>query len=101
MYVKVYISRMEMSQRIHFWHQDLPRITIFEKVAKIIFLFYSKHILTALKHSFELKMLKLHENHLKPNVEKKFSHILILDQKVPKCQLLPKNHFFWHFLVKI
>ena len=29
MYVKVYISRMEMGQRIHFWHQNLLKITIF------------------------------------------------------------------------
>ena len=29
MYVKVYISRMEMSQRIHFWHQNLLKIMIF------------------------------------------------------------------------
>ena len=29
MYVKVYISKMEMTQRIHFWHQNLLKTTVF------------------------------------------------------------------------
>ena len=29
MYIKVYISGMEMSQGIHFWYQILIKITIF------------------------------------------------------------------------
>ena len=33
MYVKVYISRMKMSQRIQFWHQNLLKIMIFKKMA--------------------------------------------------------------------
>ena len=34
MYIKVYISGMEMSQRIHFWYQILPKCWFFEKMAK-------------------------------------------------------------------
>ena len=29
MYIKVYISGMEMSQRIRFWYQILPKMLIF------------------------------------------------------------------------
>ena len=38
MYIKVYISGMEMSQRIHFWYQILLKMMIFEKMAKNTFL---------------------------------------------------------------
>ena len=43
MYIKVYISGMEMSQRIHFWYQILLKMMIFffEKMAKKT-LFWSK-----------------------------------------------------------
>ena len=39
MYMKVYISRMEMSRRIRFWYQILPKMVIFwENGKKITFL---------------------------------------------------------------
>ena len=40
MYIKVYISGMEMSQRIHFWHQSLLKMLGFfwENGKKITFL---------------------------------------------------------------
>ena len=61
---------MGMTQRIHFWHQNLLKITIFGENGKQS-LFWSKRskkIQTACKALFELKMLKLHENHLETNV---------------------------------
>ena len=71
MYVKVYIARMKMTQRIHFWHPNLLKITIvlrkwqknhfFGQKAKTI-------IGQSTTRNFELKMLKLNENHLKINV---------------------------------
>ena len=64
-YIKVYISGMEMSQRIRFWYQILQKMLIFlRKWQKITFLvkqFCDKLI----KNNFELKMLKLLENHVK------------------------------------
>ena len=50
MYTKVYIFGMEMSQRIHFWYQILPKITIFEKKAKKS-LFWLKKILDSLQNT--------------------------------------------------
>ena len=42
-YIKVHISGMEMSQRICFWHQILPKILIFlRKWQKITFLVKKK-----------------------------------------------------------
>ena len=54
---------------------------------------------------FELKMLKLLENHVKTKVYEGFSHFLIwaliFDQKVPKKSIIAKKIIFWHFLVKL
>ena len=58
---------MEMS---HFWYQILPKMTIFFKEnGKKNNTFLVKKILgQATKHNFELKMLKLLENHVKTKV---------------------------------
>ena len=66
MNAKLYISRMKMSQKTHFWHQNLLKITIFEKIAKPCF--WSKTFWTAYKRQFWVKMLKLRENYLKTDV---------------------------------
>ena len=58
MYVKVYIFGIEMSQRIHFWYQNLLKITIFWENGKKI-TFWLKKSWTAYKNNFELNMLKL------------------------------------------
>ena len=58
MYVKVYISRMEMSQRIYFWHQNLLKITIFEKMAKDTF-WVNFFFQTAYKTQFWVKNAKI------------------------------------------
>ena len=56
---------MEMSQRIHFWYQILLKMLIFwENGKKSLFLvtnFFDK----LKNNNFELKMLKLLENHVK------------------------------------
>ena len=70
MYIKVYISGMEMSQKIHLWYQRYPiwpKMLIFEKIAKKQ---QQQHFLVKkncdkLKNNFELEMLKLLENHVK------------------------------------
>ena len=69
MYIKVYISGMEMSQRIHFWHQILLYMydDFFEKMAKNHF-FGQNFLWQANKNSFELKMPKFQENHVKTHV---------------------------------
>ena len=65
------ISGMEMSQRIHIWYQILLKITIFwengkkkQKKEKLV----KKNLGKPTKYNFELKMLKLHENHVTTNV---------------------------------
>ena len=59
---------MEMSQRIHFWHQILLKMMIFfEKMAKKPF-FSQTNLWQANKNSFELKMPKFLENHVKIHV---------------------------------
>ena len=67
-YVKVYISRMEISQRIYFWHQDLLKnydfLRKWQKITFLVKLFFKQPT----KCNFELKMLELYENHLKTNV---------------------------------
>ena len=65
MYVKVYISRMEMSQRIQSKLAD--NYDLLRKMAKTTFL-VKTFFKQPTKQNFELKMLKLHENHLKTNV---------------------------------
>ena len=76
MYVKVYMTSMEMGPRIQF-----------EKMARN----YS----FGPKYS-ELKMLKLNENHSKTNVQEGFPHssfkVLNFDQKVTKKVIF--QHFF-------
>ena len=74
MYIKVYIFGMEMSHRIHFLYQILPKIMIFfEKIAKNHFL-VKKILGQPTKNNFELKMLKLLENYVKTKVYEGFSH---------------------------
>ena len=51
-YVKVYISRMEMSQRIHFWYQFLPKLRFFEKLTESLFFFLVTNLRTAYKTQF-------------------------------------------------
>ena len=68
MYVKVYISGMEMSQKIHFRYQILLKMIVFEKMAKKHF-FGQKFLWQANKNSFELKMPKFLENHVKTHVQ--------------------------------
>ena len=46
MYIKVYISGMEMSQRIHFWYQILRKMMIFWENGKKP-LFWSKIFVTS------------------------------------------------------
>ena len=58
MYVKEYIFRMEMSQRIHFWHQNLLKITNFLKNSKKT-PFWSKKIQTAYKMQFSVRNAKI------------------------------------------
>ena len=67
MYIKVYISEMEMSQRIHFWYQILLKRWFFEKMAKKHF-FGQKFLWQANKNSFEVKMPKFLEDHVKTHV---------------------------------
>ena len=62
MYIKVYISGMEMSQRIHFLYQILLKV-LMRKWQKNTFLV--KNSCDKLKNHFELKMLKLLENYVK------------------------------------
>ena len=66
-YVKVYISGMEMSQRIHFWYQILLKIMIFGENGKKT-LYGQKFLWQANKNSFELKMPKFLGNHVKTHV---------------------------------
>ena len=56
---------MEMSQRIHFWYQILQKMLIFRQNGKNTFLV--KNFCDKLKknNNFELRMLKLPENHVK------------------------------------
>ena len=90
MYVKVYISGMEMSQGIHFWYQILLKCWFFEKIAKKS-LFWSKNFCDKLKKKIELKKLKLLENQFKTQLLERFFHIFelgnilkIFDQKSNK-----------------
>ena len=55
---------MEMSQRIHFWYQILPKMLIFWENGRKS-LFGQKILWQAKNDNFELKMLKLLENHVK------------------------------------
>ena len=68
MYIKVYISGMEMSQRIHFRYQILLKMMIFWENGKqntfLVKVFCEK--LT--KNSVELKMPKFLENHVQTHV---------------------------------
>ena len=62
---------MEMSQRIHFLYQILLKIMIFfRKNGKNHFLVKKKNYNLGgpTKHTFELKMLKLLENHVKTKI---------------------------------
>ena len=69
MYIKVYISGMEMSQRIHFWYQILLKMMIlWENGKKKPHFFGQKFLWQANKNSFELKMPKFLENHAKTHV---------------------------------
>ena len=54
MYIKVCISRMEMSQRIYFWHQNLLQITIFWENSKKTLLWSKKKFKQPTKCNFEL-----------------------------------------------
>ena len=54
MYIKVYISGMEMSQRIHFWYQFFLKMMIFWENGKKHF-FGQKLLWQPNKNSFELK----------------------------------------------
>ena len=65
MYIKQYISGMEMSQRIYFWYiyQILLKMLILIKWQKNTF--WWKKIMTSWKNNFEIKMLLLLENHVK------------------------------------
>ena len=67
MYIKVYIFGMEMSQRIHCDIKFYQKCHFFEKMAKSHFL-VKKILGQPTKHNFELKMLKLLENHVKTKV---------------------------------
>ena len=65
MYIKVYTSGMEISQKIHIWYQILPKmLIILRKWQKITFL-VKKRLWQAKKQNFWVKMLKLLENHVK------------------------------------
>ena len=67
--VKVYISGMEMSQRIHFWYQILLKMMSFWENDKKKNTFFGQKLLwQPNKNSFELKMPKFRENHVKTNV---------------------------------
>ena len=54
---------MEMSQRIRFWYQILPKMLFFWENGKKITFLVKKILWQANKNNFELKMLKLLENH--------------------------------------
>ena len=58
MYMKVYISGLEMSQKIRFWYQILPKIVIFWENGKKYF-FLVKHSCDKLKNNFDLKNVKI------------------------------------------
>ena len=95
MYIKVYISGMEMSQRIHFWYQILQKMLIFWENGKKPHFWQNIFCDKLKKNNFEIKMLKLPEYHV---------FFENFDQQVKKRDFLPKNHFFgifWHVLVKI
>ena len=66
-YIKVYIFGKEMSHRIYFRYQISPKMLISEKITKNHFL-GSKFLWQANKITFELKMPKLLENHVKTHV---------------------------------
>ena len=67
MYAKVYIFGMEMSQRIHFLYQILLKMMIFlKKMCKNHC--FGKKFLGSLQNNFDLKVLKLLENHVKTKV---------------------------------
>ena len=70
MYIKVYISEMKMSQRIHFWYQITKNDDFFEKMAKKHF-FGQQFLWQANKNSFELKMPKFLGNHVKTHVQER------------------------------
>ena len=58
---------MEMSQRTHIWYQILLKMMIFWENGKNHF-FGQKFLWQAKKNNFELKYLKLLENHVKAQV---------------------------------
>ena len=63
MYIEMEISEMEMSQRIHFWHQILLKMLIFlRKWQKKPHFFGQKFLWQANKNNFELKMPKSAKN---------------------------------------
>ena len=108
MYIKVFISRMEMSQKIHCWHQTLLKIMIF------LINWQKKHILVTIffgqptKCNSELKMLKLHENHLKTKLMSRRCFLIFwikafknFDKKMSKKSISGQKIIFWHFQVTV
>ena len=64
---------MEMSEKIH---PNLLKIMIFfQKMAKND-IFDQKNFGLSTKRNFKIKILKLHENHLKTNVYEWFHHFI-------------------------
>ena len=51
MYVKVYISGVEMSQKIHFWHKILLKWRFLKKMAKKEITFLVKKFLDSLQNT--------------------------------------------------
>ena len=76
---------MEMSQRIPFWYQISIKMFIFWENHKKS-LFGKKKSWTGYKNNFDLKMLKLLENHVKAKVMEGFPHFLI-------------KALFWKFVI--
>ena len=100
MYVKIHISKLGMSQKIHFWHQNLLKITFFEKKQKHFF-WSKKNFKLPTKRNFDLQMLQLLENHLKTTciggvflASKSGLNFENFDQKVPKKSILSKKSTF-------
>ena len=58
MYVKVYISRMEMSQKVNFCHQNLLKIMIFWEMGKKRHLWCKQIFGRPTKRYFEFKKKK-------------------------------------------
>ena len=53
MYIKVYISGMEMSQRIHFWYQFLLKMLLFLENGKKTHFLGQKYLWQAKNNNFE------------------------------------------------